>query len=136
MAKDPTRVAAGRRSQRKGRRAELQDIKWLRGIGYTVYDKRDLEAAGVETGADYEIRDLHISAQRKGYAKGNGVLLRKGALAEWRKLETVAQLRGHQPMMHWYEGQGAGNAPLDLVVLRWETVSEWLEKLQALQSSS
>ncbi len=45
----------GRTSQRKGRNAELRDLKEWRELGYHVRDRRGLEAGGVTSGVDYEV---------------------------------------------------------------------------------
>jgi len=45
----------GRTSQRKGRRAELADLKDWEHDGYYVRDRRRLEAASVAVGVDYEV---------------------------------------------------------------------------------
>lgn len=114
----------GKKSQRKGRSGELSDHKELRELGLAVIDKRALEAAGVETGADYEIPALKLSVQKKTLGNGSPLMMSEGRTA-WKELTHIAQLRGNAPVMHWYEGQGPGKKPLDLAVIEWGTLL-WL----------
>ena len=51
----PEQVKMGRLSQKKGRRAELDDIREWDADGYIVRDKRSQEAAAIKTGVDYVV---------------------------------------------------------------------------------
>jgi hypothetical protein len=86
-----------------------------------VRDQADLEAAGVELGADLEVREARLSVQNK--ERKDPLLCKEGRDA-WRDVSRIAQIRGHEPVLRWCEGQGPGKPQLDLVVVREQHYAE------------
>ena len=126
--KDPKRVAAGKLAQAKGKRSQSAYIKRWRGYGYTVLDKSALEAAGVETGVDLEVREAELSIQNKERREGDHLLIGEARKA-WDALETLAFLRGHMPVLRWCESRGGhGQSPCDLSVVRTDFLEELVVK--------
>jgi hypothetical protein len=121
---DTEASARGRRAQRKGKRSQREYVTRWRALGFTVRDQADLEAAGVELGADLEVREARLSVQNK---ERKDPLLRKEGRDAWRDVSRIAQIRGHEPVLRWCEGQGPGKPQLDLSVVRTRYLEELVQ---------
>jgi hypothetical protein len=122
--KDPKRVAAGKRAQSKGKRSQSAYVKRWRALGFTVRDQYDLEAAGVEVGVDLEVREAKLSIQTK--EKKTPMLVRE-ARSAWDQVETIAFLRGHEPVLRWCQNRGGTEDKLDLVTVRERHYAELVQ---------
>jgi hypothetical protein len=129
--KDPKRGALGKRAQKKGTASQSKYVKRWRGLGFTVRNQADLEAAGVEKGVDLEVREARLSIQNKERQQGDHLMM-KEARDDWVKVCRIATLRGHEPVIRWREAgrigsAGPANPALDLVVVREQHYAELVQ---------